>query len=54
MSDKVVNEVDREVVNVKEEDVQADYIIPIKRKLETNDGGIIKRQRSIANAYNSL
>ena len=64
MSEQVVNEGDAQVINVKdikeeevvneEEDVQADYIIPIKRKLGVNDdNNVIKRQRSILNAYNS-
>ena len=35
------------------EDVQKDYIIPTKRKLEANDGDIVKRQRCIDNACNS-
>ena len=64
MSEQVVNEGDAQVINVKdikeeevfheEEDVQADCIIPIKRTLEvSDDNNIIKRQRSIVNAYNS-
>ena len=64
MSEQVVNEGDAQVINLKdikeeevvneEEDVQADYIIPIKRKLGVNDdNNVIKRQRSILNAYNS-
>ena len=63
MSEQVVNEEkDAQVINVKDikeevvnEDVQADYIIPIKRKIGVNDDddNVIKRQRSILNAYNS-
>ena len=40
--------------DVLQEDVQKDYIIPIKRKLEVNDDDIIKRQRNIVNGGNSL
>ena len=44
---------EEEVVN-EEKDVQSGYITSIKRKLEVNDdNNIIKRQRSILNAYNS-